>query len=324
MTKQHDAGTNAFVAGLAGPQSEAPVQNDFPIKHGVLDRLRCIEVVLWWEGAISASNLCHWYGITRRKASQDFALLRQRNPGAFEYNPSSKKFEITDYFSAKFCQASEDEYIQHLKRCMDLSADIEEVTLNATGLDLTGYPRPRTPPGLFRSLLWAIRAKSALRLTYLDASDEEKHPTYHEFPSVTPLQLVDTHAGWHLRCYDHDRNRFRLLRVNRVFGDPQPLWEKMPTPRDWEWEAQKWLVGEPRLDLSPAESALLCADWGISQQNPLLISVRQCLAGLVLHYWQRVETRLQFKLLESNSADWLVDPYKEEHINAAVAELGGL
>lgn len=309
-------GTTAFsgksesfdlASASAGPHSSQPKPSRFPENHAVLDRLRCIEVVAWWEGAINAAALTNWFGVSRKKATQDIAYYRTKNPGSLEYNTSRKVFEITPTFQPLYTNATESEYLQHLERCSALKSGTTGISLDSPGTEVAIYPRPRVSAPLFRGILRAVRSGSTIRCHYLEHDDQSEHLNYRDL-LFSPVKLVNTHIGWHIRIYDHHTKSFDLIRLNRIFGEPSRAWEHLRFPPDRDWENEVLLVGEPSASLSFDEIALTSADWGISDSNPLVVTSRECLVGIVMFYWKAIDSRLTFRVIDSPSENWLDIP----------------
>lgn len=288
----------------AGPNSARPKPTQFPEKHSILDRLRCIEIVAWWEGSISTVALMHWFGVSRKKATQDLAYYRAKNPEALEYDRSRKVFIITDAFTPLYGNLQEEEYLQHLDRCSTLASGAVGISMESPGAHIAAFPKPRVSAPLFRAILGAIRSKVSIQFYYLELSDNSKHLNYRHM-HVMPLKLVSTPVGWHIRVYDHQSRAFDVLRFNRIYGEPTRSCEQLIAPEDTDWIKQVLLMGEPRTSLSEDEVALTSVDWGISSSNPLVIPVRKCLVGVTMYYWQSIDSRLSFRVVESPSADWL-------------------
>lgn len=276
-------------------------RNHFPQRFDLLDRLRFLELLIVWEKGVRTNHLCHCFGISRKRASQDLAFYQQANPGALTYDGRLKLYVANTLFQPIYSRATEAEYINMLNRLHLWSEALTDMLIQTPGLDTMHYPQPATNRSNFATILRAIRRKRKVRLVVIEP--DERGSLNYARRSVVPLRLVRTHLGWHLRSYDEVAG-FDLIRLNRLIEDPE-LEKAAPTvEHDKAWSKFVCLTGAPKQDLTSEERTLINADWGISHLNPLTVKVRQPLAGLVLHYWERVDTRLTFSVTESSHNNW--------------------
>lgn len=140
-------------------QSESVVRR--PVAQKVTERLRTIELILKWEGAINGTQLAQWFGITTRRASQDLALYAQYNPTGMSYSTSLKRYVVESDFSPYFSTNSEQDYLNHLRAYRPGSFS-DSVSFEQTGLESFSLPMPKTSPSLFRSLVRSIRQRGAI------------------------------------------------------------------------------------------------------------------------------------------------------------------
>lgn len=294
--------------------------NQKPVAQKVMERLRTIELVLMWEGAINGTQLSEWFGITTRRASHDLALYAQRNPSAMDYCKSLKRYVVKSDFSPCYCSNSEQDYLHHLKACRS-GKNAGFVGVEPPVHESFSLPLPKTSPSLFRALVRAIRQRTTLSFRVIDEDARSDSLSYLLYERARPLRLVHLPVGWCMRIYDHEKKAFDVIRLNRIYDEVLPTYNREDIPADLEWESMKWLIAEPKAGLGEAKTQLVLADWGISDSSRLLVPVREALSGVMLAILNNLDQRIRFRIIPMEDRRWVEDPVKDLEIEMKMRTL---
>lgn len=302
----------------SGGQSGSDIKR--PVAQKVMERLRTIELVLKWEGAINGTQLSQWFGITTRRASQDLALYADYNPTAMSYSTSYKCYLVGYDFSPYFPTNSEQDYLHHLKTYRS-GAIAESVSVEKAGFETFSLPLPKTSPSLFRALVRAMRRRAAITFRVIVEDADSDRLDYLRYNRVTPLRLVHLPIGWCVRFYDHEKKAFDVVRLNRIYNGVLPAYNRETVPHDSDWELMKWFIAEPAAGLGEAKAQLALADWGISDSSRLMVPVREALAGIMLVLLNNLDQRFRFRIIPMEDRRWMADPVKDQEIELRMRDL---
>ena len=75
-------------------------------------RLRFIESVVLWEGAIQRQRVRDVFDISANHVSKDFLLYKERFPGNLEYDQSAKEYRASERFKPSLTSGKPDEYLR--------------------------------------------------------------------------------------------------------------------------------------------------------------------------------------------------------------------
>lgn len=291
-----------------------------PVAQKVMERLKTIELILKWEGAINGTQLARWFGITTRQASQDLALYGQYNPAGMSYSTSLKRYVVESEFSPCFSNHSEQDYLNHLK-VFRSGATSDGVSSERTGLEYFSLPLPKTSPSLFRTLVRSIRQRGAISFRVIVEDTDSDRLDYLLYERASPLRLVHLPIGWCMRFYDHEKKEFDVVRLNRIYSGVFPAYNRANVPHDDDWEEMKWFIAEPKAGLSEAKTQLVLADWGISDSSRLMVPVREALSGIMLAMLNNLDERVRFRIIPMEDRRWIADPVKDQEIELRMRHL---
>ncbi len=82
-----------------------------PLSKLQLSALQFIELTLIWEGQINSSDLINKFQLSRSTASQLIGKYKEICPHNLVYDASSKAYQATANFTARFSSASLDAYL---------------------------------------------------------------------------------------------------------------------------------------------------------------------------------------------------------------------
>jgi|7_EtaG_2_1085326.scaffolds.fasta_scaffold50013_2 predicted DNA-binding transcriptional regulator YafY len=306
------------ITSPSGTQAETETKK--PVAQKVMERLRTIELILKWEGAINGTQLAQWFGITTRRASQDLALYASYNPTGMSYSTSLKRYVVRSDFSPYFSANSEQDYLNHL-RVYRSDASSDSVSFEPTGLESFLLPMPKTSPSVFRTLVRSIRLRGAISFRVIVEDADSDRLDYLLYERASPLRLVHLPIGWCMRFYDHEKKAFDVVRVNRIYNGVIPAYNRANVPHDDAWEGMKWFIAEPKAGLSEAKTQLVLADWGITDSSRLMVPVREALSGIMLALLNNLDERVRFRIVPMEDRRWIADPVKDQEIELRMRHL---
>jgi hypothetical protein len=228
-------------------------------------RLRAIDATAFWEGRINRSDLIRRFGISVPQATNDLREYQARTQGNLRYDPREKAYLTEPGFKPLFGPPSAEAW---------LSAG-ETGAAGTVPVGRTPMPARSIDPWLLRRLLAARRDSQALQVLYQPMDEPE--PSWRW---ISPAALGSDGVRWHLRAYNHDRDRYedflfpRILELGgaRASGD---------LPADTDWERCITVLLTPAARLSPGQRAVIEADYGMAD-GVVRLEVRAALLALFL------------------------------------------
>lgn len=266
-------------------------RSDLPIRFELLERFRCIELILFWEGLFRTNVLTHFYGLSRSRATKDIGEYLQHNPSAMEYSTQFKAYEVTPQFRPVFTKCREDEYSALLYRNKLWSDSITSLEIETPGLNLTTFPSVHTERHHFMAVLRAIRWRRKLIVYHMGERDGRVHSLKDQ---VKPLRMIQTHRGWLVRA-EVRKDGIKNIPLNRFLQEPEFATGFQPV-EDPAWELVVYLEASLREDLDFDERALASMDWGIRPDQVITHEVREPLADILADYWQAIEPRFEVRI----------------------------
>lgn len=244
------------------------------------ERLRWIEVNLWWRGAVGRSDLRETFGISAAQSSSDLQRYQELNPQAMVYHTSRKRYEA----SARMrCQLHEPELADGLALLAKEGglfprSGIEGCYSNEDArLSLVALPKRRAKREVERRLVLAALRDLPLKVFYHSLSESEVKAR-----EICPRAFGWDGRRWHARAWDIDKGEWRdfvLSRFEKAEWPSDSLQVEPPRDEAWErWETVTLLVN-PKL--KEAAKKALRMDYGI--ENDLLeVKVRGAMRPYLL------------------------------------------
>jgi hypothetical protein len=228
-------------------------------------RLRAIDATAFWEGRINRSDLIRRFGISVPQATNDFREYQARAPGNVRYDARQKAYLAEPGFQPLFGPPSAETWLSAGETGAAATVPVGRTPMPARSID----------PWLLRQLLAALRERQALEVLYQPM--DEADPSWRW---LSPVALGSDGVRWHLRAYNHDRDRYedflfpRMLELGstRTFGD---------LPADTDWERCVPVLLKPAARLSPGQCAVIEADYGMVD-GVVRLEVRAALLALFL------------------------------------------
>jgi hypothetical protein len=252
------------------------------LKWSTRQRLQYIEVMAWYTGVVSRSDVARAFGLSDPAATKDLKLYSDLAPGNLVYNHSVFGFVPGEHFSAVFADIRPAAVLPVIAANLAV-ANGPYGAEPIYGLATASLPLPaRLPsPQTLAQITRAIHGRRKLQVSYrsLSSRDSEEGPSER---IIEPHTLVDTGLRWHVRAYNAQSCDFRDFVLSRITGAQcldAPAESSVQYDDDWVETVSLRLAPHSGLDAARRESLLL--DYGASG-DVIEVNVRRALLGYVL------------------------------------------
>lgn len=249
------------------------------IKQTARQRLQYIEVMAYYTGVVSRSDLTRTFGISDAAATKTLKQYNDLVPDNLAYQHSEFGFAPTPGFEAIFADLSP-------QRVLPMIADNLATTppavdqLAVYGIPVDTLPQPVRLPdkAIVASIIRAIKQGRKAEIIYSSMSSSENT----EPRIIEPHSLVNSGLRWHVRAYNERNYDFRDFVLSRI-----SLARLLDTPAessamyDDDWVETTLLQLTPHPGLTDQQRQGLLLDYGASGETIELV-VRRALAGYVL------------------------------------------
>ena len=250
------------------------------VKWATRQRLQYIEIMAWYSGVVTRSDVARAFGQSDPAATKDLKLYGDLAPGNLVYNHSVFGFVPGDGFAAVFADLTPAVVLPILAANLAVANGPYGADL-IYGLPTTALPLPTRLPSAqtLAQITRAIHGRRQLRVTYrsLSARDSQAQRV------LEPHTLVNTGLRWHVRAYNEETCDFRdfvLSRIVEATCMDAPAASSVEYDDDWEETVTLRLSPHAGLDAARRESLLL--DYGVAADAVIEIAVRRALLGYLL------------------------------------------
>ena len=263
------------------------------IKFATRQRLQFIEVMAYYTGSISRSQLARAFGISDAAATKDLKLYNELAPDNIEYNPGIFSFIPGPAFAAVFADLSPQRILPMFAHNL-LSMDNPSGDTPVYGISVEELPFPARLPdkSVLAQIIRAIRHGTQLNIEYHSLSDHEDRDNRR---IIEPHALINTGLRWHVRAYDQQNYDFRdfvLSRITRAEKLERAAESSQSYDDDWMEQVSLRLQAHP--GLSKKQQAALNHDYNM-QNGTMELRVRRALTGYILQQ-MKVDTTQDHRL----------------------------
>ena len=179
-------------------------------------RLGFIEQTVYWRGWIGRGDLRQEFRISGAQAARDLGSYLKFNPGACEYNTSTKRYEATPAMGCKLRTPEVEDVFDVLPSALPVAYPAQ-------------VPRPPTP-AVAREIVRAIANRLSLEVQY-----RSLHSGSDAWRQLSPVALAKADGRWHARAWDHAASAFKDFVLSRMVRtrNPQPTPGGIPPDSDW-------------------------------------------------------------------------------------------
>jgi predicted DNA-binding transcriptional regulator YafY len=263
------------------------------IKYQQSQRLRYIELICLWEGAINTNAICEYFGIGRQQASKDLKIYRESiAPQNLVYNGTSKRYEITPH-SAVFTDGAFSEYLHFTNK-----------PVNQSFTHALPLPEFSVSPGIFRVIKQACRDNLRLEVDYRSVNAPDKSGRI-----IVPHAIAHSGTRWHVRAFCEKNQDFRDFVLSRFKPEIDILGNSdIDANQDEAWHTFVTVTLIPDQRLTQAQQQVVADDYGMSDMR-LDIKVRASLLTYLL------------QMLRLNGHTIHADPKAQQVVVANIAEI---
>lgn len=243
------------------------------------ERLRMVEVLLWWRGWVRRSDITDQFGISAAQASSDLQRFMQLNATGVNYHTVHKRYEAGATFSCKIHTPQWEEAISMLPGNHP-ERRIENSTAGAIAEHLVDSVLPlrrEVKETVQRLIFLAVREKQALEIRYLSVNGSSRR-----WRNIVPRAFGWDGQRWHARAWDTEDKKWKDFVLGRMEDCRWPTAVHEEPPRDVDWETFVTLKLKPHHKLSKEAQAAIKLDYGIPGQH-LTLRVRKAMEL----YWRR-------------------------------------
>lgn len=268
------------------------------------ERLRFVEAMLLWEGAITRSRVCEVFGVTANHVTKDLALYQRQYPDGILFKPQQHAYVPGPKFSPVYASTDPSEYLSLLQARAETGTTALLAVLGSDPVPLATLPSPALgiDRDVLREVLRAIRRGRGLTATYHSLRAEQPQTV-----TLWPHALFNSGLRWYARAFDHASQRFREFVLSRIEA-ARPI--DTPTPaaaapgRDVDWSTLVKVDVIPHPKLNAHQQRVVAGEFAMKRERGgwvWTVPVRRCLIG----YFAR-RYRLDAKLPMSPQAHFVV------------------
>lgn len=250
------------------------------VKWATRQRLQYIELMAWYAGVVTRSDVARAFGQSDPAATKDLKLYSDLVPGNLRYHHSVFGFVPDASFSPAFADLTPAAALPILAANLAVANGPYGNTL-IYGVPTTTLPLPVRLPDqhTLAQITRAIHGHRQLRIRYRSLSGRD--PTPERF--IEPHTLVNTGLRWHVRAYSHDTFDFRDYVLSRIeAAECLDAQAESGLPYDDDWVETVELRLAPHAGLDAARQANLRLDYGAGSDGSIALQVRRALLGYVL------------------------------------------
>lgn len=244
------------------------VLKGIPLKNQL--RLFFIELIAYWEGRISTSQLMEQFGLSRQQAQAAITQYQTLHPNNLHYCRSTKAHLPAANFNGQFINGNAEQYFFWLK-----TQHIQPQP--STLLSALTLPSRQVSPIVMRALITAIKTQQRLEVDYVSLSNPN-----HEGRIIAPHSLCNTGLRWHLRAFCEKSQQYRDFVLSRFRGEPELLGKTKNTQaQDVAWNTSVTVILEADSRLSPQKREVIQHDYAM-QNGQLILNTKGCLVNYLL------------------------------------------
>jgi hypothetical protein len=249
------------------------------VKWATRQRLQYIELMAFYTGVVTRSDVAKAFGISDPAATKDLKLYSDLAPTNLQYNHSVFGFVPGPDFSPVFAELAPAAALPTMAANLAVAGG-PYGSESIYGLSTATLPLPARLPSqqVLAQITRAIHNHRKLRVSYRSLSDRESQ----ESRILEPHALVDTGLRWHVRAYNeatYDFRDFVLSRITQAECLDEPAESSAEHDEDWVEMVSLKLAAHAGLDDQKQESLLL--DYG-ARGDLIEVNVRRALIGYVL------------------------------------------
>lgn len=249
------------------------------IKWATRQRLQYIELMAYYTGVITRSNVARAFGISDAAATKDLKFYNDIAPENLLYKHNVFGFVPTPAFKEVFADLSPAVVLPMIEANLTVIGGPNRGSA-IFGIPVEGLALPNRLPDkiVLAQVTRAIHSHKRLKVSYHSLTNS----TNDEGRIIEPHALVNTGFRWHVRAYNEDTFDFRdfvLSRFEAATCLDQIAESSAQYDDDWVEIVTLQLAPHPELDDKKRSSLLM--DYGC-ETDIIEIKIRRALIGYLL------------------------------------------
>ncbi|MFO7602598.1 MAG: WYL domain-containing protein [Gammaproteobacteria bacterium] len=249
------------------------------IKWATQQRLQYIEIMAFYTGVVTRSDVARAFDLSDAAATKDLKLYSQLAPANLIYKHTVFGFVPSEAFAPLYADLSPATVLPMIAGNQAV-AQGPYGSEQIYGITVDSLPLPNRLPeaAVLAHLVRAIRQQKQVKVVYHSLSDRDSSPER----IIEPHSLVNTGLRWHVRAYSNDTYDFRDFVLSR-FVAAQLLEDAAESNAeyddDWVEIVSLQLSPHPRLDEQKRKSLLI--DYH-AEDGVIELNIRRALIGYAL------------------------------------------
>lgn len=253
------------------------------IKWNTRQRLQYIEIMAYYTGVVTRSDVARTFGISDAAATKDLTLYGKIAPDNLQYKHSVFGFIPNTSFKEVFADLSPGAVLPMIANNLSTTGGPVGDQL-IYGVPVNTLPLPSRLPNkaIVAQVIRAAHQHKKLSIIYNSLSDREADRDSEQHRIIEPHSLIDTGLRWHVRAYSQDTFDFRDFVLSRITDAKMLEEEAESSPAyDDDWIETITLKLAPHPSLISKKQRSLLMDYGASDET-IEIIVKRALIGYTL------------------------------------------
>ena len=255
------------------------------VKWATRQRLQYIEVMAFYSGVVTRSDVAKAFGISDAAATKDLKLYGDLAPSNLVYNHSVFGFVPSPSFSAVFADLAPAAALPTIAANLSVvGGPYGKSSIYGIATEALPLPARLPSPQVVAQITRAICGRKKLRVSYRSLSERQTQ----DQRMIEPHALVNSGIRWHVRAYNQDTYDFRdfvLSRFTQAECLMEPAESSVQYDDDWVEMVSLKLAPHAKLEAQKRQSLLL--DYGVDAPGEALIEV-QVRRALIAYLLQRL------------------------------------
>lgn len=282
------------------------------IKWSTRQRLQYIEIMAFYCGVVSRTDVAQAFGISDAAATKDLGLYGKLAPDNLIYKQALFGYVPGPTFTERVADLSPEAVLPMIAHNLtSMSGPYGEQRIFGVPAERLPIPARLPDRAITAQVIRAVAQKKQLRLYYRSLSDRNSD----EARTIEPHSLCHNGLRWHVRAYSQETFDFRDFVLSRIAGAEVLEKEAESSAEfDEEWTETLTLELTPHPGLPQKKRLNLLMDYGASGES-ISIEVRRALLGYLLQQLS-VDTSADhslnphaYQLVVANRED--VEPFAE-------------
>ncbi len=254
------------------------------IKWNTRQRMQYIEIMAYYSGVVSRSNVARTFGISDAAATKDLKLYGDLAPDNLIYKQSLFGFVPTPTFRAMFTDLSPEKVLPLIAGNLPIAGGaLTDELIYGVPVEILPLPSRLPSQEIVAQVTRAVHHHRKLRVIYNSLSDRSE---LDEMRIIDPHSIINTGIRWHLRAYTEESVDFRDFVLSRI-SEAEMIEETAESSAEFDddWVEQVVLKLTPHPGLSPRKQQNLLLDYGAGSEDGagvIEVSVRRALLGYLL------------------------------------------